>query len=228
MSRILGRIGITVSEIGFGCRAIGGPFTMDGKPDGWGAPVTTIRALSADKTRLLRVLRFQVALLRYRRLWRTEDGAGPIVLGLAEHPVRRAVCSLICGRRGRHLQLDAASWQTPWMGERIDPLMSQITSPEQVTLAWDGNFRLLDPGQQRRGVGFPFLPVDISHVAPVADRLFAGLSPECRRLLIGRTADTLADWMHIQRNPSPLVAHRGTISHLQSLPSSRGRGSEVP
>ena len=44
-----------------------------------------------------------------------------------------------CGRRGRHLQLDAASWQTPWMGERIDPPMSQITSPEQVTLAWDGN-----------------------------------------------------------------------------------------
>ena len=44
-----------------------------------------------------------------------------------------------CGRRGRHLQLDAASWQTPWMGERIDPPMSRITSPEQVTLAWDGN-----------------------------------------------------------------------------------------
>ena len=44
-----------------------------------------------------------------------------------------------CGRRGRHLQLDAASWRTPWMGERIDLLMSQITSPEQVTLAWDGN-----------------------------------------------------------------------------------------
>ena len=37
MSRVLGRSGITVSEIGFGCWAIGGPFTMDGKPDGWGA-----------------------------------------------------------------------------------------------------------------------------------------------------------------------------------------------
>jgi aryl-alcohol dehydrogenase-like predicted oxidoreductase len=37
MSRVLGRRGIMVSEIGFGCWAIGGPFTMDGKPDGWGA-----------------------------------------------------------------------------------------------------------------------------------------------------------------------------------------------
>ena len=37
MGRILGRSGIEVSEIGFGCWAIGGPFTMNGRPDGWGA-----------------------------------------------------------------------------------------------------------------------------------------------------------------------------------------------
>ena len=36
-TRVLGRSGIKVSAIGFGCWAIGGPFTMDGKPDGWGA-----------------------------------------------------------------------------------------------------------------------------------------------------------------------------------------------
>jgi len=36
MSRLLGRSGVKVSEIGFGCWAIGGPFTMDGRPDGWG------------------------------------------------------------------------------------------------------------------------------------------------------------------------------------------------
>jgi GNAT superfamily N-acetyltransferase len=30
--------------------------------------------------------------------------------------------------------------------------------------------------------------------------------------------------VHIQRNPSPLVARWGTISHLQSRPSSRGQG----
>ena len=35
MCRILGGSGIEVN-IGFGCWAIGGPFTMDGRPDGWG------------------------------------------------------------------------------------------------------------------------------------------------------------------------------------------------
>jgi GNAT superfamily N-acetyltransferase len=112
------------------------------------------------------------------------------------------------------------------VGERIDPLISQITSPEQVS-----------PGLRRElidcwilvsnaggPVGFPFLPVDITHVAPVADKLFAGLSPECSRLLIARTGENLIGWVHIHRNPSPLIAHWGTISHLQSLPAARGQG----
>ncbi len=107
---------------------------------------------------------------------------------------KRPAQRLVAGRCGRYLQLDAAAWQTSWVGERSDPLMSQITSPEQVT-----------PGMRRElidcwilvsnaggAVGFPFLPVDITHVAPVADKLFAGLSPECSRLLIARTGDTLA------------------------------------
>lgn len=45
-----------------------------------------------------------------------------------------------------------------------------------------------------------------------------------QRLLIAQTGDTLAGWLHIQRNPSPLIAHWSTISRLQSLPSSRGQG----
>jgi len=128
-------------------------------------------------------------------------------------------------RCGQYLQLDCAAWQTSRVGEN-DPLMSQITSPEQVT-----------PGLRRElidcwimvsntggAVGFPFLPVDVTHVAPVADKLLASLSPECSRLLIARTGDTLAGWVHLHRNPSPVVAHWGTISHLQSLPSARGQG----
>ena len=34
--RPVGRSGIEASAIGLGCWAIGGPFTMDGRPDGWG------------------------------------------------------------------------------------------------------------------------------------------------------------------------------------------------
>jgi aryl-alcohol dehydrogenase-like predicted oxidoreductase len=36
MGRTLGRSGIEVSDVGFGCWAIGGPFTYGGRPDGWG------------------------------------------------------------------------------------------------------------------------------------------------------------------------------------------------
>jgi GNAT superfamily N-acetyltransferase len=112
------------------------------------------------------------------------------------------------------------------VGERIDPVMDQLINPDQVT-----------PGLRRElidcwimvtnaggAAGFPFPPVDTTHVAPVADKLIAGLTPDCSRLLIARTGDTVAGWVHIQRNPNPLIAHWGTISHLQSLPSSRGQG----
>ena len=37
MGRALGRSDIEVSDIGFGSWAIGGPMTLDGRPDGWGA-----------------------------------------------------------------------------------------------------------------------------------------------------------------------------------------------
>src|SRR5919201_215817 len=47
MHRSLGRSGIAVSAMGLGCWAIGGPFSMDGKPDGWGAvdDAESIRAI---------------------------------------------------------------------------------------------------------------------------------------------------------------------------------------
>jgi aryl-alcohol dehydrogenase-like predicted oxidoreductase len=36
MTRALGRSGRTVSALGFGCWAIGGPWQADGRPAGWG------------------------------------------------------------------------------------------------------------------------------------------------------------------------------------------------
>lgn len=50
--RSLGRSGIKASAIGLGCWAIGGPFTLDGRPDGWGdiddAQSTRAIALALD------------------------------------------------------------------------------------------------------------------------------------------------------------------------------------
>jgi aryl-alcohol dehydrogenase-like predicted oxidoreductase len=47
MQRTLGHSGIAVSALGMGCWAIGGPFLMDGKADGWGAvdDAESIRAI---------------------------------------------------------------------------------------------------------------------------------------------------------------------------------------
>jgi aryl-alcohol dehydrogenase-like predicted oxidoreductase len=47
IQRTLGRSGIAVSALGMGCWAIGGPFLMDGKADGWGAvdDAESIRAI---------------------------------------------------------------------------------------------------------------------------------------------------------------------------------------
>jgi aryl-alcohol dehydrogenase-like predicted oxidoreductase len=47
LQRTLGRSGITASALGLGCWAIGGPFLMDGRADGWGAvdDAESIRAL---------------------------------------------------------------------------------------------------------------------------------------------------------------------------------------
>ncbi len=49
MKRVLGKSGIEVSAMGLGCWAIGGPFMMFGKPDGWGDTddAESIRAIRA-------------------------------------------------------------------------------------------------------------------------------------------------------------------------------------
>jgi aryl-alcohol dehydrogenase-like predicted oxidoreductase len=51
MARVLGQSGIGVSEIGFGCWAIGGPVTLDGRPDGWG-PVNDEESVAAIRRAL--------------------------------------------------------------------------------------------------------------------------------------------------------------------------------
>lgn len=43
MNRMLGRSEISVSPLGLGCWAIGGEFTLDGLPDGWGRSMSLNR-----------------------------------------------------------------------------------------------------------------------------------------------------------------------------------------
>ncbi len=57
----------------------------------------------------------------------------------------------------------------------------------------------------------------------MADELIARLSPD-RRLLVATAGGVLAGWVHLQRDPDPLIAHWGSVTRLQTLPALRGQG----
>ncbi|GAA4097471.1 GNAT family N-acetyltransferase [Actinomadura miaoliensis] len=73
-------------------------------------------------------------------------------------------------------------------------------------------------------VGFPFPPVTAAEVAPAAEQLIAGLDAGRSRLVLAVIDGVLAGWLNIRRDPHPLVAHWGTLHHVQSHPAYRGRG----
>ena len=73
-------------------------------------------------------------------------------------------------------------------------------------------------------VGFPFPPVGIGDVRPVADRLIAGLDPQYSRLLLAKLDSVLAGWLHLSRHRARVVPHWGTVTRVQTHPDFRGRG----
>lgn len=75
--------------------------------------------------------------------------------------------------------------------------------------------------------GFPFPPVDERRVAPAAAALIDGLAPSRARLLTAMRDTTLVSWVLLKRDPDPLIAHWGTVQHLQTHLPHRGRGQIV-
>jgi GNAT superfamily N-acetyltransferase len=72
--------------------------------------------------------------------------------------------------------------------------------------------------------GFPFPPVSFDQVALVTDQLIAGLDSQRSRLLLAFVDETLAGWLNVRRDVNPLTAHWGTVHHVQTHTSFRGRG----
>ena len=74
--------------------------------------------------------------------------------------------------------------QTSSVGEGVVPMMGQYFGPAQVGagLKQDIIACWITVSNAGGAAGFPFPPVDASIVAPVADDLIAGLSPEASRL----------------------------------------------
>lgn len=73
-------------------------------------------------------------------------------------------------------------------------------------------------------VGFPFPPVSISEVEPVADRLIADLDPGFCRLLFAQVDGVFAGWLSLRRDRHPLIMHWATVNSVQTHPRFRGRG----
>ncbi|GAA3250582.1 GNAT family N-acetyltransferase [Nonomuraea helvata] len=73
-------------------------------------------------------------------------------------------------------------------------------------------------------VGFPFPPVTVEQVTPAAEQLIANLHPDRSRVVLAMVDGVLAGWLNVRRDPHPLVAHWGTVHHVQSHPTFRGRG----
>lgn len=82
----------------------------------------------------------------------------------------------------------------------------------------------IDVSNAGGAAGFPFPPVDAAEVGAAAEGIIGGLAPSRSRLLIATLGGALAGWLNIRRDPHPLIAHWGTLHHVQTRPDVRGNG----
>ncbi|MGW6564911.1 GNAT family N-acetyltransferase [Streptomyces sp. NPDC054975] len=72
--------------------------------------------------------------------------------------------------------------------------------------------------------GFPFPPVDAATVTPALDRIVDQLSPDTSRILTATMNGELAGWLNVRRDRFQLIAHWGTLHHVQTRTALRGLG----
>lgn len=112
------------------------------------------------------------------------------------------------------------------MTTRHDPDIIQLTNPgdagpavrRELTACW------VAVSNAGGAAGFPFLPVSADQVTPAVDDLAASLDPWRSRILLARVNGALAGWVGLSRASSPLIAHWGTVSHLQTQLTHRNQG----
>ena len=112
------------------------------------------------------------------------------------------------------------------MTSRYDVDIIQLTHPgdadpavrREMTACW---IAVTNAGG---AAGFPFPPVSGEQVTPAVDALAAGLAPQRNRILLARVDGALAGWVALSRDPSPLIAHWGTVHHLQTHLGHRRQG----
>ncbi|MFJ9807943.1 GNAT family N-acetyltransferase [Streptomyces sp. NPDC101158] len=105
-------------------------------------------------------------------------------------------------------------------------LLAHTTSPERITPALRERLTECWIAVTNAGgaAGFPFPPVTEAEVAPAVDALTSRLAPEGHRLITATVGARLAGWVVLGHDPNPLIAHWGTVHHLQTHPDFRGHG----
>ncbi|HCA85388.1 MAG TPA: GNAT family N-acetyltransferase [Streptomyces sp.] len=82
----------------------------------------------------------------------------------------------------------------------------------------------IDVSNAGGAAGFPFPPIDERDAAPALDAILESLAPATCRLLMALDGDALVGWLTIRRDAFALVAHWGTLHHVQTCTSTRGQG----
>ncbi|MFI8769166.1 GNAT family N-acetyltransferase [Streptomyces sp. NPDC053792] len=106
------------------------------------------------------------------------------------------------------------------------PLFTQFTAPGALP---DGLVPALvdcwtEVSDAGGAAGFPFPPVDPAEVTAAVDRIVAGLDPASSRLVVATVDGALAGWLCLRRDTFALIAHWGTLHHVQTRLAVRGLG----
>ncbi|MFJ1546839.1 GNAT family N-acetyltransferase [Streptomyces sp. NPDC088246] len=82
----------------------------------------------------------------------------------------------------------------------------------------------IDVSNAGGAAGFPFPPIDERDAAPALETILESLAPRTSRLLMALDDDELVGWLNIRCDTYALIAHWGTLHHVQTTTSRRGQG----
>ncbi|MFI6860269.1 GNAT family N-acetyltransferase [Streptomyces sp. NPDC050421] len=82
----------------------------------------------------------------------------------------------------------------------------------------------IDVSNAGGAAGFPFPPIDEGDAAPVLEAIVESLAPRTNHLLMALDDDELVGWLNVRRDAYALIAHWGTLHHVQTHTSRRGQG----
>ncbi|MFE9393509.1 GNAT family N-acetyltransferase [Streptomyces sp. NPDC006784] len=109
------------------------------------------------------------------------------------------------------------------------PRLSQLTSPRQTTsqLRRDLAECWVEVTNAGGAAGFPFPPVENAEVVTALDTIIENLNPETSRLVTAHVGANLVGWLNLRRDSWELIAHWGTLHHVQTRTTVRGQGIGV-